>query len=285
EINKQVKALQEVSAATSKLSQAGVPVKKNLDELSQAVKGLSSVFMKDFKEGATEALKQAGVSAEEFEEALSRVTGQSKTLKQELRQMTEQLAEMKLRGESNTAQYQELAQKAGELKDAIGDANQEVKNFASDTSTFDGLIGVVQGAAGGFAVLQGTAALFGDESEELQKTLHRVNAAMASLQGLQQVQVTIQKEAAAAMFLSTVATKAQAAAMTVFNFVVGSSTGLLKAFRIALATTGVGLLVIGVLELVQALKSSNDELEKAEDLIDSNTRAIDAYNDAIRGGS
>lgn len=282
EINKQVAALKEVGAATQKLSQAGVPVKKNLDDLSKSVKGLSTVFMKDFKEGATQALKDAGVSAEEFEAALAGVNGQSKTLKQELRQMTEELAQMKLRGESNSQQYQDLAKRAGELKDAIGDANQEVKNFASDTSTFDGLIGVAQGLAGGFAVAQGAAALLGDESEELQKTLLRVNAAMAILQGLQQVQNTLQKESAASMFLNTVATKAQTVAQRLYTIVVGQSVGALRLFRIALASTGIGLLVFGVIELIQALKSSNDELAKAEDLIESNTRAIDAYNEAIQ---
>jgi hypothetical protein len=134
---------------------------------------------------------------------------------------------------------------------------------------------------GAFAVGQAAVALFGDESEELQKVLLRVNAAMAALQGLQQLQTVFQKESTAAQLANVIVTKAQTVAQTVFNFVVGTSTGLLKAFRIALATTGVGLLVIGVIELFKALQSTNNELERATGLIENQKEAYELLNETI----
>lgn len=286
EINKQAEALKNVSKVNDQISQTGKVTKKNVSDLAAAVKGMSGTFQKEFKAGVIDGLKQAGVSIKDFEKQVNSSFDKTETatlsLRSQLRQMVEQLAQLKVQGKDTSAEYLKLAQDAGKLKDAIGDANQEIKNFSSDTSTFDGLIGVAQGLAGGFAVAQGAAALFDDESEELQKTLLRVNAAMAILQGLQQIQVTLQKESAAATFANTLATRVQTIALIAYNFVVGTSTGLMKAFRIALATTGIGLLVIGVLALVEAFKSSNDEMEDANKLIEDQNNLLDGLNKTIQ---
>lgn len=281
EVKKQEAALATLDKISQQINSTGKVTKANLKDLSTAVKSMSGTFQKEFKDGVTEALKAAGVSIEQFENALEGTEEKTVSLKSQLRQMVQALAQMKVEGKDNTEAYRALAQQAGHLKDAIGDANQEVKNFGSDTSTFDGLIGLTQGVAGGFAVVQGAAALFGDESEELQKTLLRVNAAMAILQGLQQIQIVLQKESAVAQLANTIATKAQAAAQVAFNFIVGTSTGLLKAFRIALAATGVGLLVIGLYELVQALKDTDTSLEDANASLENQERLLDSTNTLI----
>jgi hypothetical protein len=282
ELLREQKALQQIGAINKQIEQSGKVTKKNLSDLAQIVKSQSATFRKEFQKGIVDGLKEAGVSIEEFTEALEGSI--SPTVKQRLKEMVAALAEMKAAGEDNTEQYRAMAEEAGRLRDAIGDANQEVKNFGSDTSTLDGVLSLAGGIAGGFAAVQGAAALFGDESEELQKTLLRVNAAMAILQGLQQLQVVLQKESAAATLANTIATKAQIGVQTLFNFVVGTSTGLLKAFRIALAATGVGLLVLGIVALVDALKSSNEELEKANLLLEQQKNLVDAYNEGVQEG-
>lgn len=286
EINKQAAALKNVSSVNDQISATGKVTKKNVADLAASVKGMSATFQKEFKAGIVDGLKQAGVSMKDFEKTLDNSFGKSEqatiSLKAQLRQMVEQLAKLKIQGKDTGAEYLDLAQKAGKLKDAIGDANLQVKNFGSDTSAFDGLLSLTSGLAGGFAVAQGATALFGDESEELQKTLLRVNAAMAILQGLQQIQIVLQKESAASQFANTIATKVQTAALTLYNFVIGTSTGLMKAFRIALAATGIGLLVIGVLALVNAFKSSNNEMEEANKLIEDQKSLLDDLNNTIQ---
>lgn len=281
EIKKQEASLATLDKISQQINSTGKVTKKNLSDLATAVKSMSGSFQKEFKEGVIEALKAAGVSLEEFESHLEGTEEKTVSLKSQLRQMIAALAQMKVEGKDNTEAYRTLAKQAGELKDTIADANQEVKNFGSDTSTFDGLIGVVQGVAGGFAVVQGAAALFGDESEELQKTLLRVNAAMAILQGLQQIQTVLQKESAAAIFANTIATRAQTAAQAALAFVVGGTTGALKVFRLALAATGVGLLVIGLYELVQALKDTDTSLEDANASLENQERLLESTNTLI----
>jgi hypothetical protein len=80
----------------------------------------------------------------------------------------------------------EAAKRAGELKDKIGDAKALTDAFNPDAK-FKSLTSSLAGVAGGFAAVQGAMALFGSESENVQKTLLKVQSAMALSQGLQAV--------------------------------------------------------------------------------------------------
>lgn len=273
EINKQAQAIKADATATA-------PLKKNLEDINKITKNVSQSFMQGFQEGVIDTLKEAGVSVKEFTDALgtgqTEVANSSESLRTRLKNLTAQIAELKLRGKDNTEQFRELVTEAGRVRDAMADAGQEIKNVASDTGVFDGLISGVQGLAGGFAVVQGTAALFGDESEELQKTLLRVNAAMSILQGLQQVQNVLQKESAASRLLDTIAAKAQIVVQRIYTAVTGQATAATVAFKVALATTGIGLLVVGILALVQALNDQDDALENVNRELERNKALIDA---------
>lgn len=229
---------------------------KTIADLHAKTEQFITDFAEGFGEGIVETLKEAGFEFDEFGQIINKndkvVKKASNSLKGELRAITQELAQMKLRGEDNTEQYQKLAQRAGEMKDAIGDAANEVSNFASDTSKIDGLISAVQGVAGVFAIAQGAVGLFGAENEELNEVLLKVNSAMALLQGLQAVGNVLQKESAASTFLA-------ATAQQIYNVVVGQSIGLLKLFRIALAATGIGAVILGLTVLVQWLMRTSKE--------------------------
>jgi predicted Rossmann-fold nucleotide-binding protein len=57
---------------------------------------------------------------------------------------------------------------------------------------------------------------------------------------------------------SAIKTAVLIGAQTAYNVVVGTSTGLMKAFRIALAATGVGLLVVGLVLLIENFEKIKD---------------------------
>ncbi len=97
---------------------------------------------------------------------------------------------------------------------------------------------------------------------------------MAILQGLQSIQTVLQKESATATLLQTVGQK-------IYNVVIGESIGLMAAFRIALAATGVGLLILGIAALVSILDQQEKALERVNAALDANKNAIDADREAI----
>ena len=102
-----------------------------------------------------------------------------KGLKTELRELTKELGTL----EQGTEAFNNAAKKAGQLKEQIRGVNDAIEN-ADPEKKFAPFARTVQGLAGGFAAAQGAMALFGGESQELEKTLIKVQGAMALSQGL-----------------------------------------------------------------------------------------------------
>ena len=163
----------------------------------------------------------------------------TQSAKQRLRELQKTLTEMALAGQEGTEAFRKMEVEAGKLKDQIGDTAQRIKNLASDTRNIDTFVAAVQGITAGFQIAQGAAALFGSENEDLQKALLKVQGAMALANGVQQVANLLNKD-------SILITQGQTAAQTLYATAVGTSTGAMKAFRIALIATGIGAAVAAV---------------------------------------
>lgn len=163
----------------------------------------------------------------------------TQSAKARLKELQKSLIDMSLAGQDGTKAFRDMEREAAKLKDQIGDTQQRIKQFASDTRTIDTFVGAVQGITAGFQIAQGAAALFGDENEDLQKAMLKVQGAMALANGVQQVANLLNKD-------SVLITNAQAAAQALYAVAVGTSTGAMKAFRIALLATGIGAAVAAI---------------------------------------
>ena len=202
------------------------------------------------------------------------LTGQLKGLKQEL-------ANLEIAGQDGTQAFNELLIAAAKLEDQIGDTRAKVKILASDTFKFDAAVGATQALASGFELAQGAAALFGSESEDLQKAIVKITAATAVANGVQQLANLVRDESAIKTAVLTGATAA-------YNIVVGASTGALRLFKLALAGTGIGLLVLAISELVGYFMQLQSESAKTQTVFErfkdtfANAKiAIEGYRDAI----
>jgi hypothetical protein len=102
-----------------------------------------------------------------------------KSVKAELRQLKAEMAGLEI----GSQQFTNMAQRAGQLEDAIGDANAAVKAFNPEAK-FQAFAGVLGGVANGFSVVQGTMALFGSENEEVEKAILKTQAAIAIATGI-----------------------------------------------------------------------------------------------------
>jgi len=105
--------------------------------------------------------------------------GSVKSLKAELRAVTNELGSL----EQGSEAFIKAAQKAGELKDRIGDIKATVNAFNPEAK-FQALAGAVGIAANGFSAMQGAMALMGSENEDLNKTIAQTQGAIALATGL-----------------------------------------------------------------------------------------------------
>jgi len=220
-----------------------------------------------------------------FTENIDNSAQASKRLKTQLWESKNALAEMERQGLDTTDTYKELELTTAKLQKQLKDTDDRVKFFASDTRGLDALIGVAKAATAAFSVGQGAMALFGVENDNVQKALLKVNAAMAILNGLQEIQQALQKSSAARIAIETVLRKAKI-------FVLGSETvatqGLTtaqivaanaaKVLRAALIATGVGALVVLLGSLYSAISAMND----FKDETDNTTDAIKKQDEALK---
>ena len=180
------------------------------------------------------------------------------SIRSEIRQTTQELARKLAHGELNISQIYEMAKGSAELKDAMGDANKILSALGSDTFALDATLSTLQGVTAGFQVAQGATALFGDENEDLQKALVKLNAVMAISQGLQQIQNTLQKENAGRLGITIVFQK-------LYTTAVGESTGAMLIFRQALFGLGIGAVIAGIVLLISNWEKIKDAISGATD--------------------
>jgi hypothetical protein len=162
------------------------------------------------------------------------------SLKSQLREATAEVTKLSEQFGASSKEAVEAAKRAAELKDQIGDAKSLIDAFNPDAK-FKALTSSLSGVAGGFSALQGAVGLFGKENEDLQKTLLKVQSAMALSQGLQAVGESIDSFKQLGTVIKT------------------QVVGAFSTLRGAIVATGIGALAV-VLGLVVA---NFDKVKKA----------------------
>jgi len=149
------------------------------------------------------------------------------SLKKQLREAQNEVVSLSDKFGATSREAVNAAKKAAELRDRIGDARALTDAFNPDQK-FRALTQSLAGVAGGFAAVQGAMGLFGAESENLQKTLVKVQSAMALSQGLEAVGNSVDA-------FKNLGTVIRTQVVTAFSTLRG-----------AIIATGVGALAVGI---------------------------------------
>jgi len=216
-------------------------------------------------------------------------------LKKELRQLTIQLQGL----DPASKEFEQVAQRAGKIKEQLRGVADAIND--ADPEKFGGKFQrTAEGIAGAFSAVTGAQALFGKNSEEIEKQMLKVQGAIALTQGISAMKelkndslelansikgkvLGAFTSLTTAQIANAQATGSMTAIQKVYTLVVGTSTGALKAFKIALATTGVGLLIVGlgllVNKLMDTFKSTEEIIKSNERLLRSNSRLINQISE------
>lgn len=145
------------------------------------------------------------------------------SLRKQLKEAQAEVAALSDKFGATSAQAVQAAKRAADLKDRIGDAKALTDAFNPDRK-FQAFGSALQGVAGGFSAVQGAMGLIGTESQNVEKTLLKVQSAMALSQGLN----SLLEAKDSFKNLKTVAVDA------------------FKAIRTAIGSIGIGALVIAL---------------------------------------
>lgn len=172
------------------------------------------------------------------------------------------------------------------LKDAIQDNNlalkdftikkqdqaQMIKSLKTVNKNFDRNLKSITGVIVGLGEMTASFVLLAGGNKDAAKNIQKTLGALLALEGGAKTILNLNKvlkQNKIASKLSVFWTKAMATAQAAYNLIVGAGSKAMKIFRLALASTGIGLLVIGLVALIMnfdkviaAVKSFGDMVYK-----------------------
>jgi len=199
-------------------------------------------------------------------------------IKQEFKDLNKEL--------SNTVkgseEYYSILNKLGAAKGEIKDLKDEIKAL-DPQEQFKAVGGAVKSLIGGFAAATGAIALFGAGNEDLEKSLLKVNASLALLEGFQSLQDGLKKatvllgamnatakvnaavtnEQAAAQQLAAASTTETTGAIVAETVATETATVATQSFGAALKAIGIGLVIAAIASLVAIVSSYNTKITEA----------------------
>jgi len=200
------------------------------------------------------------------------------------------------------------AKRVATLKDTIQEA-KETSDLFDPGKKFQAFAGAISAVAGGFSAVQGALGLVGVESQNVEKTLLRVQSALALSQGLstiadsakdfqrlgsiikdtsvvQGVYNFVMKGTISGMSLQNAITKATAVTTNFFKTSINgvktasiTTAGALRVLRGVIAGLGIGALIFGVTALIEKIidwTSSSDKAAEAQKKLAKDTDFLNA---------
>lgn len=195
-------------------------------------------------DGSTKMAGGAVAGGAKMEQAQAKTAATLRTLQQQFRQADKDAQLLAQTQGMGSAAFIEAARTAGDYRDQLMDVREVSAAFASGTPVLQSTLGMVKGLAGGFATAQSAAALFGAESQDLQETLMKVQAAMALMQGLQSLEAL---SSAYVAFSAVLKTQVLPALLTVNG---------------ALMAAGIGVAIAAYIAINQAVTNYNSSIER-----------------------
>jgi hypothetical protein len=263
---------------------AAIPqTKEEFDQLALAIAN-AELHLETLNEESEEfkALKpvvdQAKVALGQYNEIVDDTGKKTVSLRTQIRLNKEELVKLEEAGKGATKEYIELEKQTAKLTDQYADQQQRIRILASDTKLLDFGKGAITAATSAFQGYTAVSILAGGQSEALQKKTMELFAAMQLLQSLEQLSNLTRRE-------GVLGTLAASGAQTAYTAVVGASTGALKAFRLALATSGIlaavgaiGFLVVKYREMTDAAAEASREQKLIGEV---NEKAVEGYSKEV----
>lgn len=261
---------EQASAANKSLTDKITEQKAVVKQVEADVRALQKAYEKaapgNAQSAALAELNAAQKALQEDKAILAELTAEqeknkesNKRLSRQLRELQNDMARMRLNGEQNTEEYRQMAEKAAQLSDTLGDLRAQTSILANDDANLQGFISGVNGLSGAFTTATGVMSLFASENENLMKVQARVQSVMAITMGLQQLFNALNKDSA---FRLVTVTKVKNL-LTAANYRLATSLGISNAAATALmATLTLGLSVV-ITGLIVAWNKLSDAQEEA----------------------
>ncbi|HET6255853.1 MAG TPA: hypothetical protein VFE32_17380 [Puia sp.] len=277
-------------------STAGVSTEigKMISQLDQAKAKLASLQAgTDAFTDLEEEIKATEIAMGALAKTTASLAAGTSTIQQQTRAYTNTLVQLKQAGLDNTEVYKAVKNSLAELQISAKKVGEDIGGVASETKNLGGVVEGAEGIAGAFEAAAGASAIFGEKSEELEKTTQRVFAAMALANGIQKLYNVTLKESAAVQLiargqaaLQATATQLAAAAESEYIVVRYAATAAQAALNAVMAANPavllIGILVAAGAALFAFTSNTNKAAEAQKKLLEEEKLQMEALEEYQR---
>jgi hypothetical protein len=177
--------------------------------------------------------------------------------KPDFKSMKAEIRELTVAAQQAVMQFGEFSPEAKKAEATLASARDKMDDFndrvkAVNPDKFAQLNTVVSGVANGFQAAQGAMALFGNESKDFEKTMIKLQGAMALTQGLEGLG------------------KVQQQFRAIFTSIAVGAKQAFAAIRVGIGSTGIGLILVAL----GAIVAYWDEIKEAVTGVDSEQKKL-----------
>ena len=212
----------------------------------------------------TKALNELQASQVKSSLAINNAAGSYNSLVEENRKLSEELRALPI--DVTSEQFKKMSIQMAENQLKINQFNEGIGRFHGNVGNYTGKVFTYSKGIKGLADIALVAAqAFGVNSKEIEIAINATHGFSVVSRNAKDVMkaLTVSKDA------DTAATAEQTLAQRIYAAVVGQSTGAMKAFKIALVSTGIGALILALgyavskmVEYVTATDEAKDSTDK-----------------------
>lgn len=160
------------------------------------------------------AKDEATQNIEKVRRSFDKIKESGASARTQLRALQQNLAEMNRVGLSSTSAFTEMAEYAGKLSDAMGDARQAVNAFADDQFKIKAMAEAFSLGAAAGTTLSSAMDMLGIKNDQVAEAIRKVQTAMTFLNGVQQISNLLNKDSALMLRIKQIQLKMNTAATT-----------------------------------------------------------------------
>lgn len=195
---------------------------------------------------------------------------------QSIRQIQKEFINVATSGTQSIGFIQNFKNELGQAVDKQNDLKAEIKLAASDTKSFDLLRSGVNGLVGAYQTGIGVVSLFGDATEDTQKTIAKLVAVQSVANGIQEIGQQLTEH-------NTAAYRALAYVQGLYKKAVDSSAIATERLGAAFKLIGIGLIIAAVAYLIINFDKLFGSAQKMAKAIDGLTGVSKETKDALKG--
>lgn len=205
--------------------------------------------------------------------------------------MEDTLYQLALAGQQNTKEFKDLQAQVAKYKQVVIETDRSIDALAEQGRGLSTALSLAEGTVAGFQAFTGVTALMGTENEELLETITKLQAAQGVLNSIEVIKQQLQQN-------SIKITQAQGAVQKWFTKTTEEGVKSLNKWKVALAATGIGILIAGISALIyywddlkkaisgttKEQELANSTMSKAIESASAELNALDKLKKTINGG-